>query len=863
MNQRPLLLFPTPNKTEPSKRNGGGNSPNIPSVARQAEILGPKFSRLEDALDNRRIDLQHDVAGVDPEYTVVIETYGSVADFFKAVRKIDGLEWLGEFELRGIEPNSDFYSTGNNEAQLNGQVMLVLSDRRAIDELLSLWRRFIQEPDMVFERGFTKFRDLFRLLKDIRYWGVQDRLQNTGILGYWAEALEYDFEVTVRFEAELWFRVDEVKRNLAQENVELLTQELGGRVISSCCIPEIHYQSLLLELPYGQINNLLSEESVSLIRCDQVMLFRPLGQMTAQPLWSNDEAVPEEATGDEVNYLDFEDGIAPRIALFDGLPLSNHLDLQNSLIIDDPDDFERDYPAANRIHGTAMASLIINGDLNEGGSKLNSPVYVRPIMKPDRRTQHHTESLPDKELPLDIIHRAVRRLFEFDGDEAPACPTIKIINLSIGDPNIHFDGRLSPFARLLDWLSYKYNVLFIVSAGNHAKAIRVPQSGSEFHLLSDEAKAEELFKALQSDSWYRKLLSPAESVNAITIGALHSDVSSPILRSGIYNLYTDEMPASYSAHGNGYVRSVKPDLVFSGGKMLHNEAIASSDISSVTNFSAPGHLVAYPQSASLSDRVYIRGTSNSAALASRSCGEISDILEEVFAENEQIEQFESFSALLLKSLLAHGASWGEIESRILGYLGNVDTKALKDTMVKNIGYGKPDTDRVKYCLDSRATILGYGELNDSEAHVYKLPIPEGMSAANIWRRLTITLSWFAKPCATNLKYRNSALWFTVEGDNKHLTSRSSSSVDWMQVKRGTLQHEIFEGEDLAVISEEKTLEIKVNCKEHAAKIIEPVKYGIAITLEVAEDVDIQLYQEIESAIMDQIRQQSREPIPTR
>ena len=85
----------------------------------------------------------------------------------------------------------------------------------------------------------------------------------------------------------------------------------------------------------------------------------------------------------------------------------------------------------------------------------------------------------------------------------------------------------------------------------------------------------------------------------------------------------------------------------------------------------------------------------------------------------------------------------------------------------------------------------------------------------------------------------------------------------MQVKRGTLQHEIFEGEDLAVISEEKTLEIKVNCKEHAAKIIEPVKYGIAITLEVAEDVDIQLYQEIESAIMDQIRQQSREPIPTR
>lgn len=858
---RPLLLFPAPDKTSPSSRNGGGAPPNHPSVTRQAERLGPKFSRLEVALENRRIEVQNDTPGIDPEYTVVIETYGSVSDFFKAVRKIEGLEWLGEYEIRGLEPDEDFYSNGrDSEKPLNGQVMLLLSDRRAIEELLSLWRQYGQNPDMTFMRGWAKFRDLFRLLKDIRYWDTQDRLRNTGILEYWEERLEYEPDAPVRFEAEFWFRTDQVKRERTHNNVARLVQELGGQVVSSCCLPAINYHSLLLELPARQVDNILSEEDVALIRCDQVMLFRPLGQMSVEPLWNNtaefnshveDGGGTYQAARDEFERL-------PRVALFDGLPLANHVDLRGSLIIDDPDDFESDYPAENRIHGTAMASLVVNGDLNEGGSKLASPVYVRPIMKPDSQTRSRVECLPDTELPLDIIHRAVRRIFEGDGEEFPAAPSIKVINLSIGDPNIHFNGKMSPFARLLDWLSAKYNVLFVVSAGNHPQNVTVPQSGRDFHQLPDELKATEFFKAVQDSGWGRKLLSPAESVNAITVGATHADESSPILRNGLYNLYDEEMPAAYSAQGNGYTRAVKPDIVMAGGRMLHNEPIGSSDIRPVTNYAAPGQLVAQPHPSASNHRIHIRGTSNSTALASRGCAEICDTLEELFTENEQTTEFEQYSPLLLKSLITHGASWGAMHDRISNHLGNIDSKTLKNVVVRNIGYGKPDIDRAKFCLDTRATILGYGILQNNEAHVYKLPIPEGLGGADIWRRLTVSLSWFAKPCSTHMKYRDSALWFTVEGDNKHLTSRSPTSVDWMQVKRGTLQHEIFEGEELAVITEDRMLEIKVNCKENASKILEPIKYGLAITLEVADGVNMQLYQEIQEVIEEQVQEQIRE-----
>jgi hypothetical protein len=76
----------------------------------------------------------------------------------------------------------------------------------------------------------------------------------------------------------------------------------------------------------------------------------------------------------------------PVVALLDGVPLSNHEALRGRLIIDDPDEFDSLYRSPQEhMHGTAMASLILHGDLNnpEEGS-LFRPLYVRPVMAPER-----------------------------------------------------------------------------------------------------------------------------------------------------------------------------------------------------------------------------------------------------------------------------------------------------------------------------------------------------------------------------------------------------------------------------------------------------------------------------------------------
>jgi hypothetical protein len=152
----------------------------------------------------------------------------------------------------------------------------------------------------------------------------------------------------------------------------------------------------------------------------------------------------------------------------DGLPIENHATLAGRLIVDDPDGWGADYIANERQHGTAMASLILHGDLNAPNGPSRHLLYVRPLMRPDPRDwrEPRIESMPVNVLPPDLLRRAVRRIFEGEAGSPPIAPTVRVINLSIGDAFHPYDRTVSAFARAVDWLSWEYRVLFVVSAEN-------------------------------------------------------------------------------------------------------------------------------------------------------------------------------------------------------------------------------------------------------------------------------------------------------------------------------------------------------------------------------------------------------------
>jgi hypothetical protein len=388
-----------------------------------------------------------------------------------------------------------------------------------------LWDQWVQHPEQRATRCFGPFKDVFKHLRDVRLWGPQDRLLDTGVLAYWRENLKLQVD-PVRFQAELWCRRSDGARAEAFRRFDALVRELGGQCVRERAIPEIMYHGVLVDIPRTRaeeaVTHITDGTYTELLRCGEVMLFRPSAQM-ASPILDT-PGVPLDIAG--LRGRPVPAG-PPVVALFDGCPLENHAILANRLAVEDPDGLAAQYSPGQQQHGTAMASLIVHGDLSAPGDPLPKPVYVRPIFVPDTDFRGHVnEAMPADQLPVDAIERAVRRLFEPDGNEPAAASSVRVINLSIGDASLPFHREISPLARLLDWLAWKYNVLFLVSAGNQVQDLVLGCTRAELGTKPEDEIFRLTVRAILNDQSLRRPFSPAEAVNVVTVGSVHADDSS-------------------------------------------------------------------------------------------------------------------------------------------------------------------------------------------------------------------------------------------------------------------------------------------------------------------------------------------------
>ena len=69
----------------------------------------------------------------------------------------------------------------------------------------------------------------------------------------------------------------------------------------------------------------------------------------------------------------------PVAALFDGVPIQNHVLHDGRLEMDDPDGLEAMSVVEERYHGTAMASHILHGDRNVANEVPSRRLHMRPV----------------------------------------------------------------------------------------------------------------------------------------------------------------------------------------------------------------------------------------------------------------------------------------------------------------------------------------------------------------------------------------------------------------------------------------------------------------------------------------------------
>ena len=767
------------------------------------------------------------------------------------------MEWLGEIELENIEPDFGFEDASNPEKALNGQLFLVMTNLQALQQIYRLFKKWERDPDSGFPDDLANLKKAFEHLKTIRFWGPEDRIRETGLLDDWKLRLEY-VQGRVPFEAELWFRSNSDRRLQAEAELREIVEELDGEIVQQCVIPEIAYHAVLGTIPRKHIQQIADQldhyKNIKLLHCEGIMHVRPAGQCAAPLPEPVSENGTERDSRDEIPTGD------PIVALLDGLPLTGHKEIDGRLIIDDPDEYESNYQAHERVHGTEMASLICHGDLHMDEDAAKRPLYVRPVMQPQHLDgRFDKEAIPEDELPVDLIHRAVRRLYVSEGGEPPAGPSVCIINFSICSLDRPLSRSMSPLARLIDWLAWEFNILFLVSVGNHLGDLRLDIPRSEFRDQDERLRSEAIVRAIASDTRNRRLLSPAETINGLTVGAVHEDAStaanSPYTIDPFPTLPPKtllpsapiRMPGVYSAHGPGYRRAIKPELLFPGGRQFLSDmpgnSIDKATLKPNSTYGPPGLLVASPgTSGSLSYTHHSSGTSNATALATRSASFLYEAIEQLRFMNSGIPPPE-FNTVLIKALLVHSAEWADAHRVYETVLSDSTSGGqFKEHVGHFLGYGAATVDKVMVCTDQRVTIIGFGELGDGNAHEFIFPLPPSLSARNEIKRLTITLAWLTPVSSMSRQYRDAHLWFSTK--HKVLTARPQQEAHHLAAQRGTVQHKILESSEARAYRDGDNIHINVNCRADARDLVDSIRYGLAVTLETPESTGIPIYQEV-------------------
>lgn len=847
----PILLFPTPVPASRSKLGGSGGKPHVPSASANAIRLNPKFTVLKSTLDGRRMRLQQEAEGANPEDVLVLETAGRIEDFVNAVKRIEGLEWLLEEDFEG-KPDDDFYEEKNGiktDKELSSRLYLISTNSQALSQIISLYNKFTKNPREGLKRGFGRFKTVFEQLREVRFWDYKDRIDGNNFIEQWLCDNEAFPDNTINFQIELWYRDSTYKRETAQQKVLDLVTRSGGHVLSFCLIEEIRYHAILVEVKASNLREIVNDiEDGSLIKSRDIMYFKPMPQAIFG-LKGKKEGEESEAISRIVDVA-MPTG-SPVVALLDGYPLERHRYLDGRLSIEDPDNFESQYQVTDRIHGTEMASLIIHGDLSAPGDALDTPLYVRPIMLPDNAGN---EKMPEKMLPVDLVHRAVRRMLVGENGIPASAPNVKIINFSIGDDIRMFSYTMSPMARLLDWLSFEYGVLFVISAGNTHHKIPITYNLAELKTHGQAEISKHITEEILKGRLEHRLLSPAESINNLTVGSVHMDASE--LSSTNYNLlnpYANLHPALYTPFGGGLKKSIKPDLVYDGGRMMLKECPTGGSLDFCYTHRCPGLQLSYPDN-TLHKTVYGRGTSCSTALVSRYAYQCYKELRDILALNNQPD---SHIHLLIKAMVVHGCSWRDLSENIEKNLPNgIDKKTAKVIKRQWIGYGYPNIERSLKCSPQRVTVIGFGELGKEDAHIYKLPLPPSLSSKTYKRRLTVTLTWMSPINSQSQKYRKARLWIET-ADNKQIANNRLEVTDNKATMRGTLQHEVFYGKNAHAFEDGDNLVIKVNCAEDAGNLEGKVKYAIAVSLELAEAIPLDLFSE---NLYQEVRNRLRVPV---
>lgn len=371
-------------------------------------------------------------------------------------------------------------------------------------------------------------------------------------------------------------------------------------------------------------------------------------------------------------------------------------------------------------HGTMVAGIALYGDVEEC---VAARCFVPYLQVFSARVTNEAGNFDDTQLVETQMREAIDYFHRNYG--------CRVFNVSLGDRLRPFPGdRVSAWAATLDELARRLNVVIVVSAGNY------------FYVPKDTAPRETPLTEypqylFQSDA---RILSPAEAVNVLTVGALARNgaplASERYSTDPSYQVLGHAFePSPFTCSGPGVEEGIKPDLCDIGG---------ASTIDLRTGYCRwddPGVACVTLNRSFVQEGLFKFGSGTSLAAP-----------RVAYSAARIIDQYPQASANLVRALLAASAVVPQ-QARDL----------LKDErrILQLCGYGRPDVDAALSSTDERVVLVAEEKIQADTFHIFEVPLPPEFLNTHGRRSISVTLAFDAPVRYTRLDYAGTKMQFRL------------------------------------------------------------------------------------------------------
>lgn len=514
---------------------------------------------------------------------------------------------------------------------------------------------------------------------------------------------------------------------------------------------------------------------------------------------------------------------APRIAVLDTGINAGHPLLQPA--VSGAESFVQGAgPEDDHGHGTAVAGLAAYYDVHGCAAALEFEPAVRVHGARVVDAAGHAKG----ELLENVVERVVKKLRP---------QGIRIFNLSICNIRKPYaGGHVAGLARVLDELSRRHDVLFVVPTGNYEGDDDPPRWLADYpRYLLDKPDA--------------RLSDPAPAINVLTVGSLarHESPGGTSTNVAIRPVARRGQPSPFSRSGPGSNGAVKPDLADFGGNYVINRAAAANEP------------------------------------LSRGVGELSlrhDIDKGLVVDRIGTSLASPKVAHVAARVLAArpGASMSLIRALVVGSCsvpGSTMDLSLGDSDVRRlVGYGQPSIERACDSSERRVTLLAEATIGENQTQFFEVPLVASfMNGGTRERSITVALAHCPAVRSTRIEYRASRFAFRLVGASslselKAIFKKTSKAdrLDLLkEVRRavpnqttrsaGTVQCSRYEIKRLSALANQHLyLVVTRTVPKWAEGIVENEAYAAVVTIEDREAAAATLYTEVQAAVRLRERQ---------